>query len=111
MGRDNAEGNLSTFNILKYWTINSSRFPILSRMIHDVLAVSISTIAFELAFSRDDHILDPFRSSLTPRMVQTLLCTEDWLHVTMSSTKMSVEEDLDALEIHVIGKLALYLNI
>jgi len=80
-------------------------------MVRDVLAVPISTVASELTFSSDGLILDLFRSSLTPRMVQTLLCIEDWLRVIMSSTKMSVEEDLNALETHDIDKFALNLNI
>ena len=101
---EDVEDDLSTFNILDYWKVNSSRFPILHRMVRDVLAVPISTVASESAFSSGGRILDPFRSSLTPRMVQALLCTEDWLRVTMSSSRMSVEEDLDALETHDIGK-------
>ena len=44
----------------------------------------------------DGRVLDPFKSSLTPRMVQALICAQDWLR--SSKQPMSVEENLDALE-------------
>ncbi|GKV50973.1 hypothetical protein SLEP1_g57650 [Rubroshorea leprosula] len=48
-------------------------------MARDVLVVSISTVAFEAAFSIGGLVLDPLRSSLTPRMTQALIYTQDWL--------------------------------
>ncbi|XP_019153569.1 PREDICTED: zinc finger BED domain-containing protein RICESLEEPER 2-like [Ipomoea nil] len=39
------------FDVLRWWKVNSDRFPILSRMARDVLAVPISTVASESAFS------------------------------------------------------------
>ena len=69
------EGN---FDILRWWKLNSERFPILSKLARDLLAVPISTIAFESAFSTGRRVLDVFRSSLTPKMVEALICTQDW---------------------------------
>ena len=31
------------------------------------------------AFSIGGRVLDSFRTSLTPRMVETLVCTQDWV--------------------------------
>lgn len=88
-----------TFDILHYWKVNSARFPILSKMARDVLAIPISTVASESAFSTGGRVLDPFRSSLTPRIVQSLICTADWLRSIMATQKKtSIEEDLDELE-------------
>ena len=53
-----------TFDILRWWKINSERFPILSTLARDVLAVPISTIASEYAFSTGGRVLDSYRSSL-----------------------------------------------
>ena len=39
-----------------------------------------STIAFEAAFSTGGRVLDSFQTSLTPRMVEALICAQDWLH-------------------------------
>ena len=39
------------FNILMWWKVNRSRYLILSEIARDMLAVSVSTIASESAFS------------------------------------------------------------
>ncbi|KAF0896093.1 hypothetical protein E2562_019323 [Oryza meyeriana var. granulata] len=82
------------FDILEWWKDNANRFPVLSRMAHDLLAIPISTVASESAFSTGGRVLDDFRSSLTPQMVERLICTQDWLR---SSINLSVEEDLEEL--------------
>lgn len=71
------------------------RFPILSHMARDLLEIPISTVASESAFSTGGHVLDDFRSSLTPQMVKRLVCSQDWLR---GSTSLSVEEDPEQLE-------------
>ncbi|GKU88717.1 hypothetical protein SLEP1_g2946 [Rubroshorea leprosula] len=48
-------------------------------MARDVLAMLISTVASEATCSTGGRVLDEFRSSLTPRMVQALICSQDWL--------------------------------
>ncbi|KAH0652797.1 hypothetical protein KY289_030475 [Solanum tuberosum] len=59
------------FNILSWWKINSPRFFVLAEMARDV-------------------------SSLTPKLVQTLVCLQDWIR--SESRPISVEEDIDVLE-------------
>ena len=86
------------FDILHYWKINSEMFTILSKMARDVLVIPISTVASEYAFSTDGRVLDPLRCSLTPKIVQCLIYTADWLRSFMATQKKtSVEEDLDEL--------------
>ena len=65
--------------ILVWWRINGNRYKIVSQMAKDVLAIQVSTVASESAFSTGGRILDPFRSSLSPKMVQTLICGKNWL--------------------------------
>ncbi|RYR40596.1 hypothetical protein Ahy_A09g046344 [Arachis hypogaea] len=48
-------------------------------MARDILAIPVSTVASESAFSMGGRIIDQYRSSLTPKMVEALVCTEDWL--------------------------------
>jgi len=69
----------SDFDVLLWWKVNSPRFPLLSEMARDVLAIPVSSVASECAFSTGGHILDSFRSSLTPKLVQALVCLQDWL--------------------------------
>ncbi|KAI3407920.1 uncharacterized protein J3R85_020645 [Psidium guajava] len=84
------------FDILSWWKVNASRYPILSSIARDVLAVPVSTVALEGTFSTVGCVLDVFRSSLTPSMVEALICAQDWLRSTPLS--LSIEEDLEELE-------------
>ncbi|CAN1280506.1 Zinc finger BED domain-containing protein RICESLEEPER 2 [Linum perenne] len=79
------------FSVLDWWKLNSHCYPILSQMARDVLAVPISTVSSESAFSTGGRVLDAFRSSLTPRIVEALICTQDWLRA--DSRAPSIEED------------------
>ncbi|XP_062086406.1 zinc finger BED domain-containing protein RICESLEEPER 2-like [Humulus lupulus] len=67
-----------TFDILRWWKQNGFKYPIIARMAKDVLAVQMSTVASESAFSTGGRILDSFRSSLSPRMVEALICSKNW---------------------------------
>lgn len=66
------------FDILNWWKVNSSRYKVLFQVAKDVLAVPISTVASESAFSTGGRILDPFRSSLSPKMVEAINCLKNW---------------------------------
>nr|KJB39155.1 hypothetical protein B456_007G001000 [Gossypium raimondii] len=90
-----AEANeefVEDFEILLWWKVNSPRFPTLSKMARDVLAIPVSTVASESAFSTGGRVLDQYRSSLTPKIVQALVCTQDWLR------KSSSQEDIKKIE-------------
>ncbi|XP_075078864.1 zinc finger BED domain-containing protein RICESLEEPER 4-like isoform X1 [Nicotiana tabacum] len=75
-----------------------ARFPILEEMARDVLAVPVSSVASECAFSTGGRLLDSFRSSLTPKLVQALVCLQDWLRNEKLKQPISIEEDLDKIE-------------
>ncbi|XP_048502686.2 zinc finger BED domain-containing protein RICESLEEPER 2-like [Beta vulgaris subsp. vulgaris] len=83
------------FDILGWWKFNSARFPTMGSMARDVLAVPISTVASKSAFSTGGRFLDSFRSSLTPRVVEGLVCAQNWLH---ASPFPSIEECLEEVE-------------
>ncbi|XP_060969804.1 zinc finger BED domain-containing protein RICESLEEPER 2-like [Cannabis sativa] len=65
------------FDILDWWKRNSSKYPIVSHVAKDVLAVQISSVASESTFSNGGRILDPFRSSLSPKTVEALICSKN----------------------------------
>ncbi|KAL9667976.1 hypothetical protein QQ045_002346 [Rhodiola kirilowii] len=77
--KDATERINTEFDILGWWRMHSPRFPILSQMARDVLVVPISMVSSESAFSTSARIIDAFRRSLTPRLVQALICTQDWI--------------------------------
>ena len=70
----------------------------LSKLARDVLVVPVSTIAYESAFSTGGHIFDPFRSSLSPLMVQNLVCAQDWLQALVPISFRKSKDELEALE-------------
>ncbi|XP_070042992.1 zinc finger BED domain-containing protein DAYSLEEPER-like [Nicotiana tomentosiformis] len=71
---EETEDDTKEFDVLLWWKLNSTRFPVLTEMAHDVLAVPVSSVASECVFSTGEHLLDSFRSSLTPKLVQALVC-------------------------------------
>ena len=81
-------------DLLVWWKASEQRFPILAKMARDVLAIPISTVASESAFSTSGRILDDFRSSLTPFMLEALVCAQDWLRW---SIPIDIEENLEEL--------------
>uniref|UniRef100_A0A803N117 HAT C-terminal dimerisation domain-containing protein n=1 Tax=Chenopodium quinoa TaxID=63459 RepID=A0A803N117_CHEQI len=61
----------------------------------DILVVLISTVASDSAFNTGGRVLDPFRSSLSPRVVEGLVCAQNWLR---SSPFPNIEECLHEVE-------------
>ncbi|KAL4346321.1 hypothetical protein GQ457_17G006270 [Hibiscus cannabinus] len=82
------ENNSTTFDLLLWWKVNSPRYPILSQMARDVFSIPISIVSSESAFSTGGRVLDGFRSSLTPTMVEALICTQDWLRKSKESINL-----------------------
>ncbi|XP_071702143.1 uncharacterized protein [Rutidosis leptorrhynchoides] len=80
-----------TFDILKWWKQNEERFPIVARMARDILAIQISSVASESAFSVGGRVLDPYRTRLSPQIVEALICTKDWVN---KSTKPIFEDEV-----------------
>uniref|UniRef100_A0A803MAX5 HAT C-terminal dimerisation domain-containing protein n=1 Tax=Chenopodium quinoa TaxID=63459 RepID=A0A803MAX5_CHEQI len=58
---------------LTWWVKNGQRYVILNCMARDILAILLSTVASESAFSTGGRTLDPFRSSLTPKIMHLYL--------------------------------------
>ena len=68
-----SEKNREGFDILAWWKVNSTRYVILFEVARDVIAILVSTVASESAFSTRVHGLDPFRSSLSPKTMEALI--------------------------------------
>jgi hypothetical protein len=88
---EEAEGK---FDILGWWKLNAHRFPVLAALACDVLAIPITSVASESAFSTGGRILDDFRTSLTPFMLEALVCTQDWLRRT---TPIDIQDNMEEL--------------
>ena len=86
------ENKDTDLDILSWWKVNSTKFPILAAMAQDILVVPITTAASESAFSTGGRILDQYKSSLLPETVECLICTQDWLR---DKTVVGSFDDLD----------------
>ena len=86
------------FDILNWWKVNSSRYL--------VLAIPVSTVASESAFSAGGRVLDPHRSNLTPKIVEVLVSTQDWLKGSPFSNLS--DENLEELETFQQGKFCCF---
>ncbi|KAM0888938.1 hypothetical protein ACQ4PT_028030 [Festuca glaucescens] len=83
-------------DIFAWWKINESRFLVLAHLARDALAIPISSVASESAFSTSGRILDDFRTSLTPFMLEALVCGQDWLRRT---TPIDIQESMEELAV------------
>ena len=66
------------FEILTWWKNHELQFPVLAKIVKDILVVPASTIASESAFSAGRRVLDEKRSSLSPDVVKICVCKKDW---------------------------------
>ncbi|KAG7595055.1 Ribonuclease H-like superfamily [Arabidopsis thaliana x Arabidopsis arenosa] len=95
------------WDVLSWWRLNRHKYPVLSEIAKDVLAMQVSSVASESAFSTSGRIIEPHRSCLTHYMVEVLMCTEQWLKqdikitesITLTNAQIMADiEYLDNLE-------------
>ena len=98
------------FDILNWWRVNGSKYRVLSKLARDIFAIQVSTVASESAFSTGGRILDPFRSSLTPKMVETLVCTQNWLKASPNMDRFYME-DVEYYENLDTGNTIIYMQL
>lgn len=100
---EEANIKIPNFDILLWWKQNSTRYPILSTMVRDVLASPVSTVASESAFNTGGRVLDTYRSSLNPEMAEALICTQNWVKSTIPPEKeMSLHEEFE-LSVNIVS--------
>ncbi|TYH24331.1 hypothetical protein ES288_A03G083300v1 [Gossypium darwinii] len=83
-------------DVLDYWCKSSVRYNELSLLARDLLAIPISTVASESAFSMGKKVITPLRSSLKPKTVQAVVCLDDWMRAKGFSTEIGSKNDEDA---------------
>lgn len=67
------------FDILNWWMSNSTKYPTLSVMARDVLAVPASAVNFEPALSGEVNVIHKQWSTLSIKTIEALVCTRDWV--------------------------------
>jgi hypothetical protein len=76
------------FDILSWWKLERTRYPILRQIARDILAIPITTVASESAFSTSGRILSEHRSRLTLKMLEALICGQSWLRHTLKGSTL-----------------------
>ena len=66
------------FDLLEYWRAQSTRFPNLSLMACDYLAVPRSSTPSERAFSAGRQLITDFRCSLQAETITACMLLKDW---------------------------------
>ncbi|KAJ9561458.1 hypothetical protein OSB04_006618 [Centaurea solstitialis] len=69
--------NEDGFDILMWWKCNGAKFPILQKIARDILAIPISSVASESAFSVCANKITKTRSRLKPETIAALMCTQN----------------------------------
>ena len=95
----------SKFGLLAWWKGNACKYKVLSLMARDILAVPISTVSSESAFSTGGRVLDVFRSSLSSKMAEALICARNWLSMKPPNCNDFDYDNFDETEAIVIGIL------
>ncbi|KAF7130655.1 hypothetical protein RHSIM_Rhsim10G0136400 [Rhododendron simsii] len=100
---ERCEKKATKFNILEWWKVNSFKYPILSEIARDALAIPLSTVASKATFSTGGRIVDQFHSSLSPKLVECLICMQDWLRATPLA--FEVEENIEEMQELELGNI------
>ncbi|KAH7843434.1 hypothetical protein Vadar_016633 [Vaccinium darrowii] len=66
------------FNVLKWWKAESPKYPILSKMAHDFLAIPMSVATSDEAFSTIPRVVEPRIMASGPPLREALMCTRTW---------------------------------
>ncbi|KAL0410282.1 UNVERIFIED_CONTAM: Zinc finger BED domain-containing protein RICESLEEPER 2 [Sesamum latifolium] len=67
------------FDVLSWWKTNGVKYPNLQKMARDILAIPVSTVASESAFSTSGRSFSSYQSKLHPDTLDTLMCSRSWL--------------------------------
>ncbi|XP_027086500.2 zinc finger BED domain-containing protein RICESLEEPER 2-like [Coffea arabica] len=96
----------ANLDVLGWWKGERWRFPILSRLASDILAIPVTTVASESTFSAGGRIIDDRRASMSVETVQMLLCGNDWIR-NLHGLKNKSREPLDVSESSTIEEIDL----
>ncbi|BBH08947.1 BED zinc finger [Prunus dulcis] len=94
---DGIEDESPNFDVLVWWKGKYATYHALAIMARDVLSIPVTSVASESAFSTAGRVLDPFRSSLTPNIVEALVCTQDWLRCSKLDCKPRVGKSITSM--------------
>lgn len=78
------DGQDDTFNVLAWWRLNTTKYPILSLVARDILSIPLGNATTRV----EDRPVSQYLESLDPDDLESMVCAQDWLRDEM-------EENLD----------------
>ncbi|CAO2822758.1 unnamed protein product [Amaranthus hypochondriacus] len=72
-------------DVLYWWKVNT-KYPTLQKIARDILAIPISSVASESAFSTGGRVISPHRSKLHSQTVEALMCLQNWMMEDMKGS-------------------------
>ncbi|XP_020098901.1 zinc finger BED domain-containing protein RICESLEEPER 1-like isoform X2 [Ananas comosus] len=69
------KGPSDNFDILAWWKSFAAKYPVLSAMARDILAIPVSIVPLD----NEARILNEYLSPMDPMTVEALVCAQDWL--------------------------------
>ena len=76
------------FDILAWWKSNGPKYPTLQCIARDILAIPVSIVTSESAFSTSGRLLSPHRSKLHAKTVEALMCAQNWLWAEIKGNRI-----------------------
>jgi len=70
--------DIKNFDILDFWK-KDFKYPILRMISRDFLAIPVSTVASESAFSMGGRVVSPHRLRLHAKTVEALMYLQNWM--------------------------------
>uniref|UniRef100_A0A8I7B906 HAT C-terminal dimerisation domain-containing protein n=1 Tax=Hordeum vulgare subsp. vulgare TaxID=112509 RepID=A0A8I7B906_HORVV len=97
-------------DILDWWKINALRYPIMAKISKRFLAMPATSVSSESTFSTSGRILDAYRSSLKPVMVEALVCAASYIkgaHVDLNMVPRdeNEEDDVETIKLPVVEEI------
>ena len=78
------------FDVLNWWKTNGIKYPTLQRIVRDIFAIRVSTVASESAFSTGSRVVSKYRSKLHPNTLEALMCAQSWLGDNMKGSNLEL---------------------
>ncbi|XP_062185009.1 zinc finger BED domain-containing protein RICESLEEPER 2-like [Phragmites australis] len=67
------------FDILNWWMCHTTKYPTLATIAQDILAIPVSAVHSEAAFSSSGPVIPKHHSTLSIKTIEALVCIRDWM--------------------------------
>jgi len=106
--RSNSENNFYEPDILQFWKNNTSKYPNLSRMARDVLAVQGGSVGVERVFSMGRDVIPYRRNRLEKKSIRATMIVKSYLQKTLSEDAAGLDPDAERTRLRSVLALCDY---